>query len=82
MASITVRNIEDALKQRLRVRAALAGRSMEDEVREILRASLADGAAPPRDLAATIRQRLEGIGGVELELPTRGPMRDVPALEE
>lgn len=37
MASITIRNLEDAVKQRLRVRAAEHGHFMEEEVRNILR---------------------------------------------
>src|SRR5246500_491831 len=37
MASLTVRQLDDALKKRLRLRAARHGRSMEDEVRVILR---------------------------------------------
>ena len=37
MASLTVRQLDDNLKKRLRLRAARAGRSMEDEVRTILR---------------------------------------------
>jgi plasmid stability protein len=37
MASITIRNLDDDIKQRLRVRAAEHGRSMEEEAREILR---------------------------------------------
>jgi plasmid stability protein len=37
MASITIRNLEDAVKQRLRVRAAEHGHSMEEEARNILR---------------------------------------------
>jgi phosphopantothenoylcysteine decarboxylase / phosphopantothenate---cysteine ligase len=37
MASITIRQLDDDLKQRLRLRAARNGRSMEDEVRTILR---------------------------------------------
>ncbi len=40
MASITIRNLEEELKQQLRVQAAENGRSMEAEVREILRAAL------------------------------------------
>lgn len=46
MASITIRNLDDALKQRLRMRAAEHGRSMEEEVREILRRSV--GRSPSR----------------------------------
>ncbi|MEA2988651.1 MAG: phosphopantothenoylcysteine decarboxylase / phosphopantothenate---cysteine ligase, partial [Alphaproteobacteria bacterium] len=37
MASITIRQLDEELKQRLRLRAAAHGRSMEDEVRTILR---------------------------------------------
>ena len=36
MASLTIRNLDDAIKQRLRVQAAHHGRSMEEEAREIL----------------------------------------------
>src|ERR1700674_2557849 len=42
MASITIRNLEDGLKSKLRVRAARHGRSMEDEARHILRSGLAE----------------------------------------
>ncbi len=45
MASLTVRQLDDKLKQRLRLRAAKHGRSVEDEVRTILRAAAADGDA-------------------------------------
>jgi plasmid stability protein len=44
MASMTIRNLDDGLKGRLRVRAAIHGRSMEDEARDILRAALATEA--------------------------------------
>jgi plasmid stability protein len=37
MASITIRNLDDDVKRRLRVRAAEHGRSMEEEARDILR---------------------------------------------
>jgi hypothetical protein len=51
---------------------------MEDEVRHILRAALADDAAASSDLAQAIRRRFEPLGGVELSLPAREPMRDPP----
>ena len=50
MASITVRNLDDGLKRRLRVRAAENGKSMEQEVRDILRAALDEEAPRGRDL--------------------------------
>ena len=75
MASITIRNLDDALKQRLRVRAAEHGRSMEEEAREILREVVSNGA-PPRDLAAAIRKRVSPLGGVDLDIPERQPTRE------
>jgi plasmid stability protein len=74
MASITIRNLEDDLERRLRVRAAGHGRSMEEEARAILRQAVGE-SAPPRDLAAAIRSRVALLGGVDLDLPAREPMR-------
>lgn len=45
MASLTVRQIDDQLKKQLRLRAARSGRSVEDEVRTILRAAADEGGA-------------------------------------
>ena len=78
MASITIRKLDEQTKARLRVRAAHHQRSMEDEARNILRAALAQEAAPPRTLAEAIRRRFEPLGGVELPLPVRVPMRAPP----
>jgi plasmid stability protein len=79
MASITIRNLDDDIKQRLRVRAAEHGRSMEEEAREILRRVMGE-SAPPRNLAAAIRARLAASARVDLELPAREPMREPPEL--
>ena len=49
---------------------------MEEEVREILREAV--GEAPPRDLGRAIHARFAALGGVELALPARGPMREPP----
>ncbi len=81
MASITIRNLEDGLKGRLRVQAARAGRSMEDEAREILRTALADPDAVPQSLAERVRLRFRPLGGVDLEVPRREPMRGPPDLD-
>jgi antitoxin FitA len=66
MASITIRNLDEPLKARLRVQAAMHGRSMEDEARDILRTALNQERAPPANLAAAIRARFAPLGGVEL----------------
>ncbi|MYF86485.1 MAG: plasmid stabilization protein [Rhodospirillaceae bacterium] len=77
MANITIRNLDDDVKTRLRVRAAEHHRSME-EVRIILRAAVNGGRTGPRDLAKFTRECFAPLGGVELELPPRGPMREPP----
>jgi plasmid stability protein len=65
MASITVRNLEDALKTRLRVRAAEHGRSMEEEARCILRDAL--DRESPRNLADLALELFGPERGVDLE---------------
>ncbi|MEM6533359.1 MAG: plasmid stabilization protein [Myxococcota bacterium] len=74
MASITIRNLDDSLKQSLRVRAAEHGRSMEEEAREILRQAVTENG-PPVNLAAAIRKRV-APDGAELDVPAREPQRD------
>lgn len=76
MAVMTIRNIDDAIKTRLRVRAALHGRSMEEEARDILRAALSVEEGPPADLGAAIRARFAELGGVDLAAPLRDPICD------
>lgn len=72
---MTIRNIDDRLKARLRVRAAMHGRSMEDEPGDILRMHLSAEPTSGRNLADAIRARIEPLGGVELELPIREVIR-------
>jgi plasmid stability protein len=71
---MTIRNLDELLKRRLRMRAASHGRSMEDEARDILRAALSTEASRPRNLYEAIRARVAPFGGVELEIPPREPM--------
>lgn len=78
MASITIRNLDDRTKDRLRVRAAHHKRSMEDEARNILRSALAEESPLGRNLAEAIGARFRPLGGVELQLPAREPMREPP----
>ena len=75
MATMTIRNIDDQLKARLRVQAAMHGRSMEDEARNILRPALSAEPASGQSLVDAIRARIEPLGEVDLELPAREPMR-------
>ena len=78
MASITIRNLDDEVRTRLRIRAAEHNRSMEEEVRIILRDAVSDATHGPQDLAAFTRECFAPLGGVELEIPLRGPMREPP----
>lgn len=81
MVSITIRDLQDGLKQRLRIRAANHGRSMEEEVRQILNNVLSQELSGPANLASAIRSRFAPIGGAELELPSCEPIRDPPHFE-
>ena len=79
MATLTIRNVEDDLKGELRVQAAERGRSMEEDVRQLLREAVERRRAAPRspykNLAEAIAARFDPLGGVELDIPLRTPMR-------
>ncbi len=79
MASLTIRNLDDELKVRLRVRAAQRGRSMEEEARQILHHALPANAADEEGgLASAIAAIFDPLGGVNLDMPERGPDRQPP----
>ncbi len=81
-ASITIRNLDPAIKERLRVRAAQHGQSMEAEARVILQTVLApEGASPIRHLYDRVRARFAPLGGIDLELPPREPVREPPRFD-
>ena len=87
MPSLTIRNLETAVKERLRVRAAEHGHSMEAEARRILRVALATetgatevGGRSGLNMAERIHARFAAVGGVDLELPPRELARDPPAF--
>lgn len=81
MATLTIRDLDDLTKTRLRVRAAQRHHSMEEEARQILREALAREEAPAPDLVERIRARFAPLGGVELELPPREPVREPPDID-
>jgi plasmid stability protein len=80
MASITIRKLDDAVKSRLRIRAARHGRSMEEEAREILKVAVTKKASQTLNLAESIRRHIVPLGGVDLALPSRQAVRRPPAL--
>ncbi len=75
MASITIRNLDDQLKTRLRIQAAQHGKSMEDEARDILRAALSREPTAPANLAEAIQERFKALGGVDLPIAPREAAR-------
>jgi plasmid stability protein len=78
MASLTIRKLDAATKSRLRIRAARHGRSMEEEAREILKAGVTGEPQHDHNIAEAIRRHIEPLGGVELRLPRREPVRRPP----
>ena len=82
MSSITIRKLDPALKERLRVRAAEQGHLMEAEARCILQPALSAPERPAvRSLYDRIHARFAALGGVDLDLPLREPARDPPRLD-
>ncbi|MDQ6752220.1 MAG: Arc family DNA-binding protein [Actinomycetota bacterium] len=70
MASVSIRDLDDEVKERLRVRAAENGRSMEAEIRAILVAAVNEPTGS-KGLLTAIADRFGALGGVELDLPQR-----------
>lgn len=80
MATVTIRKLDEKTKTQLRVRAARNGRSMEEEARTLLRTALREDAVAGGSLADAIRARFGRLGGVELRLQEREPMREPPKI--
>jgi len=78
MATMTIRNLDEDVKRRLRVRAAQHGRSMEEEARSILRDALQPEPPSGRALVQSIREMVAPYGGMDFELPPREPVREPP----
>ncbi len=85
MATLTIRNLDEKVKRRLQVRAALNGRSMEAEARELLAELVQkapEEAALKVGLGTAIHNLFAPLGGVELNpTPRRKSHRPVPTFE-
>jgi antitoxin FitA len=77
MTSLTIRNMDDATKQRLRMRAAHHGISMEEEARRILKEALHPAEAPS-GLGKRLRDRFAEVTAEEFVLPKRHTPRPAP----
>ena len=81
MGSMTIRNIDPRVKEKIRVRAAKNGRSMEEEARRLLASAI---NLPPREevgLGTAIRRRFAKYGLEKLELPSRRSVRPPPKFK-
>lgn len=65
MEAITIRGLEDGTKKRLRSRAAANGRSMEAELREIVKKELAPKYETGAELLKAIRDIVKPLGGFD-----------------
>ena len=83
MASITIRNLEDEVKRRLRIQAATKGHSMEEEARRILRVALGmQVEVPDTDTSPDVNfPVVESSGDVDIDLLIPEPVRDPPIFD-
>ncbi len=77
MSSITIPDGDDTLQ----ARAARSGRSLESEARTILREALGEEERAPANLYVAIRAVMEPLGGFEIDIPPREPVREPPQLD-
>jgi antitoxin FitA len=82
MAQVIVRNLEDAVKRKLQRRAARHGRSMEEEIRDILRNAVRDEGRPRKGLGTEIAELFKGVGLEEHIRELRGYPAKPAKLDE
>lgn len=81
MAAVSIRDLDDAVREKLRMRAARHGRSMEAEMRAILTAAVTDEQPRP-GLFTALASRFSQLGGVDLDLPSRANRPRVAEFDE
>ena len=83
MTSIIIPDVDEKLRASLEARAARRGKSLEAEARDILQEVLAEREPDQaqENLYAKIRSVVEPLGGIQLELPARQPVREPPRFE-
>jgi antitoxin FitA len=83
MGTLTIRNIDEMTKSRLRVRAARNGRSMEEELRKLIQAATSGeefgGPREDYDWAERISARFREVGGFDYKPPIM--MKGRPPLD-
>lgn len=81
MSSITIRNLDESVKNSLRIRAARHGWSMEQEVRQILQQVVAPEQVGQVSFAERIQTRFAGLQADSLPIPERQGVRTPPVLD-
>ena len=81
MATLTIRNLNDETKRRLRLRAQRNGRSMEEEVRTILTNAITPGSGG-KGLGTAIHEMFKAVGGAELTPYPRDRQRPPPDFSD
>ncbi|MHB1701107.1 MAG: FitA-like ribbon-helix-helix domain-containing protein [Acidobacteriaceae bacterium] len=71
MASLTVRNLDEATKAALKLRAVKHGRSMEEEVRVLIANAVDQSSRTGAELYAEIRKLVKIYGPLDIEIPKR-----------
>jgi antitoxin FitA len=82
MTNIIIPNLDDDIKSRLQKRAKKHGRSLEEEVKEILRIALLENNEDSLNLATMIEQRFANLGEFELPEIKREPIFTVSSFEQ
>jgi plasmid stability protein len=81
MGGNTIRTLDGSLKSRRRIQAAVHGRSMEHEARDILRCVLNQQPQGPRDLGTAIHDVFQPFGGFAMPEVPRDRMREPPRFD-
>ena len=81
MAALSIRDLDDSVKEKLRLRAARNGRSMEAEIRVILTSAVSEEATRT-DLFDALTARMARLGGVDLHVPARATRPRTASLPE
>ncbi len=82
MAMLTIRNIDESLKSKLKIMAAQQGVSMEEQTRRILRDAVLVKPKNKKGLGTRIHERFAKVDGVDLELPARKVSRQAPDFSD
>jgi plasmid stability protein len=82
MASITVRNLDESVKNSLRVRAARHGWSMEQEIRQILQQTVAPEQTEQISFAERVNRRFANLTVESLPIPPRQITRTPPKFDQ